>query len=238
MAVIPNREQLVEQLGRHALLRQFGQEELSGLVRRASLQNLAVRETVFSQGDQGASVLIVLKGFIKLSAVTMAGREVVLDVIGPGDVFGELAVLNDQPRAATAMTLAPTRLLAIDGRSFIQTLSHSPAAMLGVIRLLSRRLSRTTAQMTDVLELPAPARLAKAVLELAALHSQPVSDGLRISLPLSQRELGGMTGLIRESINKHLGQWRDTGWLSLTERSITLHNVPALRGLLREYDVE
>jgi CRP/FNR family cyclic AMP-dependent transcriptional regulator len=236
MATISSREQLAEQLRRHALLRQFGQEELGGLVRRASLQSLPARNTVFRQGDQGANVLILLEGFIKLSAVTMAGREVVLDVIGPGDLFGELAVLNDQPRAATAMTLAPARLLVIDGRAFIQTLSHSPGAMLGVIRLLSRRLSRTTDQMTDVLELPAPARLAKAVLELAALHSHPVSDGLRISLPLSQRELGGMTGLIRESINKHLGQWRDAGWLSLTERSITLHDVAALRGLLREYD--
>ena len=86
--------------------------------------------------------------------------------------------------------------------------------------------------MTDGLELPAPARLAKALLQLAALHSRPAADGLQISLPLSQRELGGMTGLIRESINKHLGLWREAGWLSQTGRTITLHDVAALRALL------
>jgi CRP-like cAMP-binding protein len=90
--------------------------------------------------------------------------------------------------------------------------------------------------MTDGLDLPAPARLAKALLQLAALHSRAVGDGLQISLALSQRELGGMTGLIRESINKHLGLWRDAGWLSLTGRTITLHDVAALRGLLRDQD--
>ena len=71
-------------------------------------------------------------------------------------------------------------------------------------------------------------------MQLAALHSRPVKDGLRINLALSQRELGGMTGLIRESINKHLGTWRDAGWLSLSGRTITLHDVGALRALVRD----
>jgi CRP-like cAMP-binding protein len=88
--------------------------------------------------------------------------------------------------------------------------------------------------MTDGLELPAPVRLAKALLELAALHSRLGEGGLEISLPMSQRELGGMTGLIRESINKHLGSWREAGWLSQSGRTITLRNVAALRALVRD----
>jgi hypothetical protein len=101
--------------------------------------------------------------------------------------------------------------------------------MFWMIRLLGRRVSRATEQMTDGLELPAPVRLAKALLELAALHSRLGEEGLEISLPMSQRELGGMTGLIRESINKHLGSLREAGWLSQSGRTITLRNVAALR---------
>jgi CRP/FNR family transcriptional regulator len=238
MAITPQHELPLEQLRRHPLLGQIAQDDLRTLVGRASLLSFAERETLFRQGDKGASVLLVVDGFMKMSAITLTGREVVLDVVGPGSVFGELAVLNDQPRAATATSLAPSKLLSMDGRTFTQALVRSPPAMLGMIRLLSRRLSRATQQMTDGLELSAPARLAKAVLELAALHSRPVPGGLRISLPLSQRELGGMTGLIRESINKHLGLWREAGWLTLTERTITLHDVDALRDLLREQEFE
>lgn len=194
------------------------------------------RDTLFTQGETGRSVLVVVHGYAKLSALTPSGREVVLDLVGPGDLFGELAVLTDRPRAATATALAPSSLLSIEGRAFKAALARSPEAMFWIINLLTQRLARTTEQLTDGLELPVPVRLAKALLQLVALHSRPAADGLQISLPLSQRELGGMTGLIRESINKHLGQWREAGWLSQTGRTITLHNVAALRALLREPD--
>ena len=113
---------------------------------------------------------------------------------------------------------------------------HSAAAMLELIRLLSRRLQKTTEQMTDVIDMPAPVRIAKALLQL--LHSRPVGGGLQIELALSQRELGGMTGSIRETINRHLGNWRDAGWLRLSDRSIILMDVQALRALVPDYDLD
>jgi CRP/FNR family transcriptional regulator, cyclic AMP receptor protein len=91
--------------------------------------------------------------------------------------------------------------------------------------------------MTDVIDMPAAARIAKALLRLAALHSKPVPGGLKIELALSQRELGGMTGSIREIINRHLRSWRDSGWLRLSDRNIVLTNVQALRTLLHDYEL-
>jgi CRP/FNR family transcriptional regulator, cyclic AMP receptor protein len=237
MALTPAQSAILEQLSRHPLLQRLAREDLKSLVSNASVQVLNDRDTLFAQGDAGQSVLVVVHGYVKLAALTPSGREVVFDVVGPGDVFGELAVLTDQARAATATALAPTSLLSIDDRAFTAALGRSPEAMFWIIRLLGRRLARTTDQLTDGLELPAPVRLAKALLELAALHSRPVADGLRIDLALSQRELGGMTGLIRESINKHLGSWREAGWLSQVGRTITLHDVAALRALLREQEM-
>jgi CRP-like cAMP-binding protein len=234
MALTPAQSAVLEQLGRHPLLQRVASDDLRALVGNAAVRVFDQRARLFAQGEEGRSVLVVVHGYVKLSAVTVGGREVVLDVVGPGDVFGELGVLTEQPRAATATALTPCSVLSIDGRAFLAALGRAPEAMFWVIRLLGRRLNKATQQMTDGLELPAPARLAKVLLQLAALHSQATADGLQISLPLSQRELGAMTGLIRESINKHLGLWRDAGWLSQAGRTVTLHNIGALRSLVAE----
>ena len=232
MALAPAQIAVLEQLGRHPLLERLAAEDLKALVYSASVRVWDERATLFSQGDAGHAALVVAHGYVKLAAVTPGGREIVLDVVGPGELFGELAVLTEQSRAATATALAPCSVLSIDGRAFRAALARSPEAMFWIIRLLGRRLNRATEQMTDGVELPAPARLAKALLQLAALHSRPTEDGLEISLPLSQRELGSMTGLIRESINKHLGSWREAGWLTQSGRTITLRDVAALHRLL------
>jgi CRP/FNR family cyclic AMP-dependent transcriptional regulator len=234
MALTPAQNAILEQLGRHPLLLRVGSDDLRSLVTNATVRVFDEREALFAQGDEGTSVLMIVHGYVKLSATTTGGREVVLDVVGPGDVFGELGVLTEEARAATATALTPCSVLSIEGRAFLAALGRAPEAMLWVIRLLARRLNKATRQLTDGLELPAPARLAKALLQLAGLHSRPTADGLQISLPLSQRELGAMTGLIRESINKHLGLWREAGWLSQTGRTITLHNISALRSLLAD----
>jgi CRP/FNR family transcriptional regulator, cyclic AMP receptor protein len=234
MTLTPARSAVLEQLARHPLMQRLAGNDLRTLVGDAAVGVFDERATLFAQGVEGRSVLVVVHGYVKLSAVTRGGREVVLDVVGPGDVFGELGVLTDRERAATATSLTSCSVLSIDAHAFLAALGRSTEAMLWMIRLLGRRLNRTTEQMIDGLELPAPARLAKALLELAALHSRPAADGLRISLPLSQRELGAMTGLIRESINRHLGIWREAGWLSQAGRTMTVHNVSALRALIAE----
>jgi CRP/FNR family transcriptional regulator, cyclic AMP receptor protein len=234
MTLTPVQDAVLEQLGRHPLMQRLAGSDLRALVGNATVRVFDERAMLFAQGDEGQSVLVMVHGYVKLSAVTLGGREVVLDVVGPGDVFGELGVLTDQGRAATATALMPCSVLLIDGRAFLTALGQSTEAMFWMIRLLGRRLNKTTQQMIDGLELPAPARLAKALLELAALHSRPAALGLRINLPLSQRELGAMTGLIRESINRHLGIWREAGWLSLSGRTMTLHNISALRALVAE----
>ncbi len=144
MALTPGQTALLEQLRRHELLRCFVAEDLRALVVHATVQTHDERDTLFSQGDAGRTVLLVVHGYLKMSALTPSGREVVLDVVGPNDVFGELAVLTDHPRAATAVALAPCVLLAIEGRAFIEALARSADAMFWMIRLLGQRVSRAT----------------------------------------------------------------------------------------------
>ncbi len=203
--------------------------DLLGLVRRSTLLMVDARDVVFGQGEAGPSVLIVLHGHVKLSLTTAGGREAILDVAGPGDLFGEVAVLNGWPRAADAVALSPCRLLSIDGQQAIQALQGAPASLLALIRLLSGRLRTATEQMTDAVGLPAPARVAKALTYLAALHSRTDRLGLHIEFQLSQRELGALTGLTRESINKHLANFRDCGAIRMSGQDITILDLPQLR---------
>ena len=227
----PSAARVLDLLGKHRILRHLPQPDLQALVRGAAVQKYLDRDPLFAQGDEGQSVVAVVEGFVKLSSSTAAGREVVLEIVGPGGVFGELAVLNGWPRSADAQALGTVRVLAIEGKSFLRALERAPAGLFELCKLLSERLRRATEQITDGVDLPAAARLAKALMQLAGLHSHPGPDGLHIDLNLSQRELGGMTGLTRESINKHLAAWRDSEWVRLSDGGIVLINPRALRDL-------
>jgi CRP-like cAMP-binding protein len=173
---------------------------------------------------------------VKLSTTTAGGREVVLDIIPPGGCLGELAVFNNWPRDADAVAITRARLLFIDGRQFVQVMERSNEVSQAMLRLLSQQLRSARQHVVDVVVLPAPARLAKALIMLAELQGPVALDGTRIELRLSQSELGGMTGLTRESINKNLAALRDAGWISLEGGSVTLLDVAALDSLPHEHE--
>ena len=106
--------------------------------------------------------------------------------------------------------------------------------MFALFGVVSRRLKQATEQLRDGASLPGPVRLAKALTELAAAHGYPSGSGLRFDFALTQSELGGMTGLQRETINKQLGAWRDQGWLELSKRHVCLLDAEALRTLVED----
>ena len=216
-----------------SILGSLAEQDLLALVRQTPVRALPKNRVLFRCGDEGRTVVLVLQGYIKLSTMAANGREVVLEIAGPGTIFGELAVLNGSPRRADATTLTPCRVMAIDGVLFRRFVGRAPEAMFAAIRLLSERLLAVTEQGMDAVSLPAPVRLAKALLHLAGLHSQRTDDCVHIGFKLSQRELGAMTGLIRESINKHLNAWRAAGWIELSGGSVTLCDVCALQAFVR-----
>jgi CRP-like cAMP-binding protein len=215
-------------IARHGVLGSLPERDRQELLRRSTIRTLGERKCIFRRGDPGRTVIVVLVGHVKLSSLTADGREVVLEIVGPGGCFGELAVLNDVPRAADATTMTRCHLLAIDGRQFLQVLEHSLEAMRAVMTLISRRLRAATQRVMDTVALPATARVAKALLELAELHCETVRNGARIELRISQAELGGMTGLTRESVNKQLAALRDAGLISQSGGCVTLFDIAAL----------
>jgi CRP/FNR family transcriptional regulator len=225
-----DRAELAARLARHPILRPLSQQALEGLLAFAQPRVLRARAKLFAAGDAGSALYLVLSGWIKLTKPGESGRDIVLELAGPGSLFGELAVLCNFPRAADAVALSACRLVAIDGRALIAALRANPDALLGMVRLLGERLTRTTAQMADA-QLPAEARLARTLLRLATLDPRPSRVGLAIELGLSQSDLGELTGMSRESINKLLSAWRDQGLVTLEGRIVTIVDLPGLRGL-------
>ena len=226
---------LLSLIRRESVLGSLAERDLLALLRQSIVRALPRQRVLFRAGDPGRIVVMILQGYVKLSSTAANDREVVLEIAGPGTIFGELAVLTEQTRRADATTLTPCRVLAIDGCAFRHALARSPEAMLAAIRLISDRLSAVTARGIDVVSLPAPVRLAKALLHLGQLSPECAGEGrLHIGLRLSQRELGAMTGLTRESINKHLRAWRTAGWVQFAGSRVTLSDVVALRNYVQD----
>ena len=230
----PEQDRIAGLLCRSRVFGSLPPEHLSYLVHQSTLLSLAERERIFSQGDEGRTVMVTLEGYVKLSSSTWAGREIVLELAGPGSLFGELSPLDGCCRAADAHALTACRLLSIEARLFMRTIAPVPDAILGLVELLSFRLRNVTEQMADSLDLPGAQRLAKLLIKLARLHSHSIGDEVRIDLPLSQRELGAMTGLTRESINKHLSGWRDEGLIRISDRCITVLDRRGLERRVRD----
>ena len=161
-----------------------------------------------------------------ISASTSAGEEVFLNVMGPGDAFGEIALLDGQARTATATTLAPTELIVVQRRQFIALLEREPRLAVHLIELLCKRVRWTSEQVEDTSFLSAPERIAKRLLSLADVHGRTTTAG--VQLKMSQEELAQFLGLSRQAVNRHLQVWKRKNWIGLGRGSVLIVNNAAL----------
>jgi CRP/FNR family transcriptional regulator, cyclic AMP receptor protein len=182
-------------------------EQLLSLLRR---RRYARGEVIFLTGDAGINLCIIESGRVKLTLTSPdLGREVALDYLGPGDVFGELALLDGEPRSADAIAVEPTRLLLLSRDDFRAFLMSHPAAALDLLADMSRRLRRDAQVIQDAAFLDVPARLARVALRLA----EPGPDGMLRTPTMSQADLAALVITTRATLNKFLGMLTDQGLL-------------------------
>jgi CRP-like cAMP-binding protein len=204
------------------------------LRRSAQLQRrrYAKGEVIFLQGEPGTCLYLVAAGQVKIALTSAEGDEVELARLGPGEFFGELALLDGEPRSADAIATAPTELLLLPRADFLRLLDAQPALVRPLLTLVSRRLRQDVAVAHDVAFLEVPARLAKVLLQLAA-QGQPNDDGIVIAR-LTQTELAGMVGATRESVNKWLGCFARQGLIRHQRGEITVLQPQGLRRCLTD----
>ena len=187
---------------------------------------LAIRRTfsegsiIFSKGDVGGSLYGVVTGRIRISVNVEDGREIFLNIMAPGDTFGEIALLDGQPRTATASATAPTELIVIMRDPFLALLQREPKLALHLLQLLCERIRWTSGLAEDSALLTAPARLARRLLSLARLHGRDTEVGSRLNI--SQEEMARFLGLSRQLVNQYLQIWKTKGWVELGRAKITV----------------
>ncbi len=218
----------------HGAFGYLPEEDVQSLMQWSKVRPLKRREVMVRQGDPGGTVTLVLEGYLKSFRTLADGREVVLDIIGPGECFGEMTAINRSMHDADVSALTRCRVLSIDGRKYRQVLQRRPESLLEILRAVGERLERATEHLVDARGRTAPVRLARILLQLARVQSLGERNPASIQLRLSQGELGSMTGLTRESVNKILGLWRDEGWLQLTAGAVTMIDCEALSRLIRD----
>ncbi len=184
-------------------------------------------ETLFDKGQSGAAAYVVAAGCIKVT--TSAGRrELLLDLVPPGGLIGEMALFDGEPRSAAAGALGATRLVAIDRRDLLELFRRRPEAALRMLAYLAARVRRTTAALEESVGLDIAARLGRRLVALGGAFGRAAADGLHIELPLDQQQLADLIGATRESVNKQLRAWSRAGLLSVARGRITLKGPTAL----------
>jgi CRP-like cAMP-binding protein len=219
-----NAKTLIERNGLFRGLPAKTIDRIAALATRRSYDEGAI---IFMRGDPGDSLCGVVTGRVRISASRAGGKEVFLNIMEPGDAFGEIALLDGSPRTATATAMVRTELTIIPRDAFFALLRAEPQLTEHLIQLLCKRVRWTAEQMEDSALLSVPAKVAKRLLSLASVHGRESPEGTRLAI--SQEELAQFLGLSRQIVNQHLQAWRAQGWITLGRGSVTLTNPRALQ---------
>jgi CRP/FNR family cyclic AMP-dependent transcriptional regulator len=217
-------------LGNCALFSGLSTDERAAIAARARIRTLNAGEIVFAMGDPGNQLIALLSGMIRISIPSAEGKELLLAIIRPGEVFGELAVLDGKERSADATAEQVCTVAILDRQDILSFFERNPSRWLEVVKLLCERLRHTDRAFADVALLELPVRLAKLMLRIIDLETKSV--GVKQSkIQFSQRELANMVGGTRESVNKCLRNWQRSGVIKISEGSIVITKREALLNL-------
>ncbi|GAA1242788.1 Crp/Fnr family transcriptional regulator [Janibacter melonis] len=186
-------------------------------------------DVLFHEGDQGDRLYVITEGKIKLGCTSTDGRENLLAILGPGEMFGELSLFDPGPRTATATAVAETQLIGLGNDQLRQLLGNHPRIAVTLLAALARRLRRTNENLADLVFTDVPGRVAKALLELSQRFGRPVEEGVMVAHDLTQEELAQLVGASRETVNKALADFASRGWLRLEARAVLLQDVERLK---------
>jgi CRP-like cAMP-binding protein len=214
------------------LFKKMQPAEVDTILDMASVRQVRRGQTIFQKGDAGTSMMAVLTGRVRISTNSPDGREVTLNTIDAGEVFGEIALLDGGPRSADATAAIDTALLVLERKAVLPFLMANPDLMYRLMMVVCDRLRQTSTALEDIAMFDLPGRLARVVLKLADDYGQKTPDGVRIDVRISQREISNRVASSRESVNKQLGAWRAKGVLGSEGSTMILRDRKALEALV------
>ena len=215
-------------LRKHPIFSDLAPDALDQLCRYAQPTTLKRGATLFAKGDPGHSLYAVISGTVKISVSSPDGRNAILNLIGAGEVFGEMSVLDGRVRSADAIANTNCEILVIDRRDFLPFVHSQPALAMKFIELLCGRLRWTSDQVEQIILQDLPGRLASALLGLTEKRKSDPKDAM---IAITQQEISEMVGMTRESINKQLRVWAGRNLVRLEHGAIVVLDPVSLREL-------
>ena len=216
-------------LRRAPLFASLDDEAFAALTKEITEVDLSRGATLFHEGDPGDQLYFIVSGKIKLGRTASDGRENLVAVMGPGEIFGEMALFDPSPRSTSATAVSETRLAGLKHENLRKVIQHSPEVSAQLLQALARRLRRTNENLADLVFSDVPGRVAKALLDLADRFGRPATDGILVAHELTQVELAQLVGASRETVNKALADFAGRGWLRLEARAVLLLDVDRLQ---------
>ena len=210
-------------LAANPFFRHLGAATIAAIAALCRTCRLGAEELLFQKGDPGDALFAVRRGQVRISTGTDAGKRLTLNILGSGDVFGEIALLDGRPRTAEARALEPTELFTLRRPDFLRFLEQNPAVAVKVVELLCERVRWMSDRVEETALLPVEARLARRVVMLAQDYGA--------DLDISQEELAQFVGAARESVNRQLQEWKRDGLVMLARSRIRLLDPKRLSAL-------
>jgi CRP-like cAMP-binding protein len=207
-------------LGTNSLFAGLGTEALKSIAGLCHLRQLTPGQVLFVKGDPGDALYGVRRGQIRIETGTATGQRLTIAMFGPGDAFGEIALLDGRPRTADAVASEPCELFVLPRSEFLQYLEHDSRLAVRIIEMLCGRLRQSNENMEATIFLPLRARLARRLSALA--------EDFGTELHITQEELGSLLGVARETVNRQLQEWRRSGIVKLSRGQIFVLDVGQL----------
>ncbi len=224
------------ELKRNPLLAGLEPSDFDRLLSAATPSVHQNRSRLCSEGDPGGSLFMILSGRVKVSKVAPNGKDSILAFMGPGEVLGEMTLIDGSPRSASVEALETTRVLEVQRRDFLPLLERNPTTAVWIIELLCKRL-RSTSEMVEAASLQGAApRLALTLLRLAETHGKKEGKKTIIDLPLSQSALGAHAGLLRESVNRQMKVWEEDEIIGREDGRIVILQADVLKVIADDLD--
>jgi CRP/FNR family cyclic AMP-dependent transcriptional regulator len=210
-------------------------DQIALLAASVGTQTFERGEIIFHQGSIGSVLYVVVSGQVRVFTISETGQELGLMIFRDGDFLGELALLDGQPRSASAQAMRPTTTLTLHRAGFLHTIEACPPIAAAVLEAMAARLRHTTLQAGQLGSASAPQRVVHQLLSLATQHGIAEHDEMRIDLRLTQDDLASLSGTTRETVNRVLSTLRDQRLIRVERAQISVLNMSRLELSLEQW---
>ena len=221
-------EGVQDTLARAGIFQGVDPDAVAALINDMDTVDFPKGTTIFDEGEPGDRLYIIVEGKIKLARHAPDGRENLLSVMGPSDMFGELSIFDPGPRTSSAVCVTDVTCATMDSTMLREWIDNHPEISQQLLRVLARRLRRTNASLADLIFTAVPGRVAKTLLQLANRFGVHEGGALRVNHDLTQEEIAQLVGASRETVNKALATFAHRGWIRLEGKSVLIVNTEHL----------